>query len=190
MPAGSRATLYAHLCFRLALQRERSSLELLGLAGVQTRDRNPGAALPIRAWSGRFDSPGFPVFSAAEAVETCEAEVAHHLLTHYLVHRTVRRPQDFVYRILEVPIAGRFDDLRRPGLEGIQKPARWSYPFSRKYALAASKAGMDGMLYASARHPGGICIARFLPDGLVLPVQPVGARSFRWNGRKLALLGK
>lgn len=44
MPAGSRATLYAHLCFRLALQRERSSLELLGLAGVQTRDRNPGGS--------------------------------------------------------------------------------------------------------------------------------------------------
>ena len=187
MPAGSRATLYARLCLRLALQRERSALELLGLAGVQSRERAQGTPVSGRVYSGRFDFPGFPVLYAAEAIETCEAEVAHHLRTHYLLHKAALRPQTFVYRLLEVPISGCFDDLRRPVLPGLQAPTRRAYPASRQYALAAFKVGMDGLLYASARHIGGTCIARFLPARLILPVQSVGTRTFRWSGKKLVL---
>lgn len=187
MPAGSRPVLYAQLCLRLSLQREISALALLGLAGVQSKERAQGVALPGRAYSGRFDSPGFPVLYAAEKAVTCEAEVAHHLLTHYLRHKAAVRPQTFVYRLKEVPISGRFDDLRRRSLAGLQAPTRLAYPTSRRYALAAFKAGMDGLLYASARHVGGTCIARFLPNGLRLPVQVVGIRTFRWNGKKLVM---
>lgn len=187
MPAGSRPVLYARLCFRLSLQREHSALKLLGLVGVQSKERAYGAVAPSRAYSGRFDSPGFPVFYAAEKTETCEAEVAHHLLTHYLRHKAALRPQTFAFRLQEVPIAGRFDDLRHRSLAGLQVPTRLAYPASRQYAVAAFKAGMDGLLYASARHVGGTCIARFLPHGLRLPVQAVGTRTFRWNGKKLVL---
>lgn len=187
MPAGSRSILYARICLRLALQRERSTLDILGLTGVQTKERAQGASLPSRVYSGRFDSPGFPVFYAAEESATCEAEVAHHLRTHYLRHKTALRPQTFTYYLLEVPISGRFDDLRKPSLAGLQAPTRRAYPTSRQYALAAFKVGMDGLLYTSARHIGGTCIARFLPGGLRLPLQPIGTRIFRWNGKRLVL---
>ena len=185
--AATRAVLYARICLRLALQREHDALEQLGLAGVQSRERAQGTALPSRGFPGRFDAPGFPVLYAAEAVETCEAEVAHHLKTHYLRHKPSLRPQAFTYELLEVPISGRFDDLRKPAAKGLQAPTPRAYPASRRYAFAAFRLGMDGLIYASARHLGGTCIARFLPAGLRLPVRPVGRRTFQWNGRKLVL---
>ena len=188
MPGTSRAILYARICLRLALQRERSALELLGLAaGTQSQERAQGTARPSRGFSGRFDAPGFPVLYAAEAVETCTAEVAHHLKTQYLRHQPNLRPQTFRYELLEVPLSGRFDDLRQPAAKGLVAPTRRSYPASRLYAAAAFKLGLDGLIYASARHPGGTCLARFLPAGLRIPVRPIGSRWFHWNGRKLVL---
>ncbi|MBP1628338.1 MAG: hypothetical protein H6Q00_2813 [Holophagaceae bacterium] len=185
MVAGSRSILYARLCFRLALQREQSALDLLGLKDIQSQERAQGVAQSTRTYAGRFDAPGFPVFYAAEETRTCEAEVAHHLRVHYLRHKALR-PQTFTYRLLQVPLSGRFDDLREPSLAGLQNPTRHAYPVGRSYAYAAFKAGMDGLIYASSRHKGGTCIARFLVGGLRLPVQELGTRSFRWNGKRLA----
>lgn len=187
MPAGDHAVLYANLCFRLSLQRPRSALEILGLTGIQSEERAQGAVRSSRAFSGRFDSPGFPVLYAAEEVETCEAEVSHHLLKNYLRQKAALRPQTFVYSLLEVPISGWLDDLRRRSRAALQAPTPRAYPRARQYALAALKAGMDGLLYDSARHSEGTCIARFLSGGLRLPTQAIGSRTFRWNGRKLVL---
>lgn len=187
MTAGEHSVLYAKVCLRLSLQRERSALERLGLTGIQSRDRISGAATSSRSYFGRFDSPGFPVLYAAEDVKTCEAEVSHHLTTHYLRHAKGSRAQTFTYRVLEVPISGRFDDLRTPSRAGLRAPTRLSYPFCRQYALAAFQAGMDGLLFPSARNRGGTCLARFLPNGLRLPVQDMGFRVFSWTGRKLVL---
>ena len=187
MPAGDHAVLYANLCFRLSLQRSRSALEILGLMGVQSQERARGAVRPSRAYSGRFDSPGFPVLYAAEEVETCEAEVAHHLEKNYLRQTASLRPQTFVYTLLEVPISGWLDDLRSRSRAALQAPTPRAYPRARQYALAAFKADMDGLLYDSARHLGGTCIARFLPGGLRLPTQAIGTRTLRWNGKRLAL---
>lgn len=186
MPAGDYSILYARLCLRLALRRGRSALELLGLAGVESRDRAQWAA-PTRAFCGRFDSPGFPVLYAAEDAGTCVAEVAHHLKTHYLRH--LGRPRELVFRydLLEVPLSGRFDDLRRHLTPGLQAPSRLSYPAARQYALAAFQCGLDGLIYDSSRRRGGTCIARFLPAGLVLPVRGIGVRVFTWTGRRLVV---
>ena len=144
-------------------------------------------APPSRAYSGRFDSPGFPVLYAAEDVRTCEAEVAHHLRTHYLRHQIEPHRQVFAYSLLEVPLSGRFDDLRRHATVGLQGPSRLSYASARQYALAAFRVGLDGLIYMSPRHPGGTCVARFLPAGLRLPVRVVGTRSFHWTGKRLVL---
>lgn len=187
MPAGDYAVLYANLCLRLALQRQQSALELLGLTGVQSQARARGAAVSSRTHAGRFDSPGFPVLYAAEDAKTCEAEVAHHLRTHYLKFQVAPRPQIFRFSLLELPLSGRFDDLRRHASPGLQSPSRLSYPAARQYALAAFQVGLDGLLYASPRHKGGTCVARFLPSGLRVPFETIGTRTFAWNGKKLTL---
>jgi hypothetical protein len=49
--------------------------------------------------------------------------------------------------------------------------------------------GLDGLIYRSARHRGGTCVARFLPRGLVLATRPLGSVRFHWNGKKLARTG-
>lgn len=185
--AGARRVLfYAALCYRLALRRPASPLAALGLPGVQSRERLEGAS-SARAYPGRFDAPGFPVLYAAETPATCAAEIAHHLKTHYLDRKRALRPQDFAYTLLEVPIAGAFDDLRarRDAPRGLQTPAASAYGLARLYAFKACQDGMDGLLYRSARHRGGTCVARFLVPGLRLATRPVGGVRFHWTGKKL-----
>lgn len=183
--ATRKTVLYARICLRLALRRERNPLESLGLA-VQSRDRLEGVA---QGRPGRFDAPGFPVLYAAEALKTCQLEVAHHLQTHYLARRKNLAAQTFRYQILEVPMAGRFEDLRTPSrsLSALQGPSAKAYASCRAYALAAKRAGLDGLLYASSRHRGGTCVARFVPAGQRLPVEPVGTWELVWTGRRLVL---
>lgn len=176
-----KTVLYARLCLRLALQRERNPLETLGLA-VQSRDRLEGVG---RGRSGRFDAPGFPVLYAAEALKTCQLEVAHHLRTHYLAWRKHVLPQTFRYQVMEVPLAGRFDDLRTRTLAALQGPSPRAYAACREYAYAAQRAGLDGLLYASARHRGGTCVARFVAAGQRLPMEAVGAWELIWTGKRL-----
>jgi len=184
--ANRKMLFYAALCFRLALQRKSNPLDALGLKGVQSRDRLEGVS-SARQYSGRFDSPGFPVLYVADTPATCAAEIAHHLKTHYLDRKHALRPQDFLYTLLEVPIAGAFDDLRRrrDAPKGPQTPSGAGYVLGRRYAVKAYEDGMDGLLYASARHRGGTCVARFLASGLTLATRPVGKVRFHWTGKKL-----
>jgi len=185
MPRSRSILIYARICLRLALQRERNPLEDLGLPGVQSRERLEGVA---RGRAGRFDAPGFPVLYAAEALRTCQLEVAHHLKAQYLDRHPVPRPQRFRYQILEVPLAGRFEDLRsRKDLKGLQSPGPATYPACRQYAFATHREGLDGLIYPSARHRGGTCIARFVPPGQRLPVEPAGSWELQWTGKRLVL---
>lgn len=166
-------------------------MDLLGLAGVQSEDRLAGEVGRGGTYAGRFDAPGFPVLYAAEDMATCEAEVAHHLTTRYLARERAPRPRDFTYTALEVPLAGRFEDLRDPrrDLKGLQAPTKRAYSVGRQYAYAAYRAGLDGLIYASTRHIGGTCVARFLASGVVIPTAAVGMKVFHWTGRKLVLRG-
>lgn len=185
--AGQRRILfYAALCFRLALRREAEPLAALGLAGVQSRERLTGAGAS-RAYPGRFDSPGFPVLYVAETVETCAAEIGHHLKTHYLDYRHGLHPQDFAYTLLEVPIAGAFDDLRgrRDAPKGLVSPSGAACAPARRYAARACRDGLDGLICGSPRHRGGTCVARFLTPGLAIPTRPVGQVRFHWTGKRL-----
>jgi len=184
--AGRKVLFYAALCCRLALRRQSNPLDALGLKGVQSRERREGAGT-ARHYPGRFDSPGFPVLYAADTAATCAAEIGHHLKAHYLDLKQAPRPQDFTCTLLEVPIAGAFDDLRhrRDAPKGLQTPSESGYPLARLYARKAYADGMDGLLYRSARHRGGTCVARFLASGIILATRPVGTVCFHWTGRKL-----
>lgn len=179
---GHHPVPYARICYRLQILREHDALALLGLPGVASKERSAGAA--NRTYFGRFDAPGFPVLYAAEEVATCEAEVAHHLLAHYL-ELSVRKPRDFRYQVLRVPLAGHFDDLHRADRKGLCAPSPSAYPAARKHAWAACEAGLDGLLYPSPRKAGGHCVARFLLGGIRIQTDAVGFRSFHWSGRRL-----
>ena len=186
MATRRRIVFYAALCFRLALRRPGNPLEVLGLAGVQSRERVTGAGT-ARAYPGRFDSPGFPVLYVAETVETCVAEIAHHLQAHYLDHRHGLHAQDFRYTLLEVPIAGAFYDLRgrRDAPRGLVAPSGAAYAVARRYAVRACQDGLDGLIYGSPRLRDGTCLARFLTPGLTIPTRPVGEVRFHWTGTRL-----
>lgn len=184
MPAHRRPFPYANLCLRLALQRPVTALARLGLKTIGSRERVYGVAPGNRSFYGRFDAPGFPVLYAAEELTTCEAEVVHHLMTHYLAQATLR-PRVFMYQVLQVPLSGLFDDLRHRDRAGLCAPTAKAYPAARAYAWAAFEADLDGLLYPSPRHPGGTCIAKFLGSGLRIHTSVIGERTFHWNGKKL-----
>ena len=184
MKGGHHPLAYARVCLRLALQRPVEPLARLGLHGVASRERVTGVSLGNRSFHGRFDAPGFPVLYAAEDLVTCEAEITHHLMTHYLAHAGPK-PRVFTCQVLQVPLSGLFDDLRRPDRASLCAPTAKAYPAARAYAWAAFEADLDGLLYPSPRHPGGTCIARFLPSGMRIHTTVAGEKSFRWNGNKM-----
>lgn len=184
MAARRRLLPYARICLRLSLQRPVDALARLGLVSIQSRERSSGVAPGNRCFHGRFDAPGFPVLYAAEDLATCEAEVAHHLMTHHLVHASPK-PRVFAYQVLQAPLSGLFDDLRHRDRAGLCAPTAKAYPAARAYAWAACEADLDGLIYPSPRHPGGTCVARFLLSGLRIHTTVAGEKSFRWNGKKL-----
>jgi RES domain-containing protein len=140
-----------------------------------------------RAFPGRFDAPGFPALWVAEQVETCIAEVSHHLQVHCIDHQPGLRVQDFLFTLLEVPIAGAFDDLRgrRASIQGLLAPTGTAHAMARRYARRACLDGWDGLIHASARHRGGTCLARFVLTGLRIPTRAIGWVQFHGTGKRL-----
>jgi len=178
---------FSGVCLRMALQQKKPPLEDLGLRGVQSRSRSAGYPPTGKYAGGRFDSPGLPVLYAALEQETCEAEVKHHLLTNHLLRRpgTSKRIR---YVLLELDLAGRFNDVRKVVSEAkwLRDPDGGSYPRCRAYALVLFKKNFDGILYGSVRRRKGSCLGRFLTPGVVIPTKTIREVVYFWNGTNLA----
>jgi len=56
---------------------------------------------------------------------------------------------------------------------------------SVKLARVLRAAGSNGIVYDSARHPGGECLAAFQPD-VVAPCVQAQHLVYRWDGTRIA----
>jgi hypothetical protein len=112
---------------------------------------------------GRFGDGGAPVFYAALAEETCQAEVAHHI-------RNEIAPAPFprFYHLLECDFTGIVINLHGKEIEHpeLVSPTEDGYPFCQTLAKEARKAGVHSFHTPSARHPGGTCSPVFARSNL------------------------
>lgn len=107
---------------------------------------------------GRFTGPELGAWYAAASLRTAAAEVAHHLRRELVARDAARVVRTF--RCYRARLDGAFLDLRgtRPELH-----APGSHAASQGFGEAARAAGEDGILYDSARDPGGTCAVAFRP---------------------------
>ncbi len=129
----------------------------------------------------RFNPAERGAWYAALVVETCIAEVGHHLT------KALADVGDFnavvEYGEMLASMAGIFVDLRpAPNHPSLHPDPGIGYPAGNVVAATARVAGHNGIIYPSVRHDGGTCIAALWPNAVQSVVQGAMYR-LTWSGR-------
>jgi hypothetical protein len=110
----------------------------------------------------RFSGGALGAWYGALMVETCIAEVSHHLRREMIRSGMAR----FVatYRAYTARIDGAYADIR--GLADTRRDlyARADYAVSQAFGEAIRAEGGDGILYDSLRHRGGVNLCAYRPS--------------------------
>jgi RES domain-containing protein len=111
----------------------------------------------------RFNPAARGAWYAALAVETCIAEVGHHLT------KALADAGDFnasvEYGEMHSSMSGVFLDLRdHTTHECLHPDPAVGYPAGNAVAAMARGAGHNGIIYPSVRHAGGTCLAALWPN--------------------------
>jgi len=131
----------------------------------------------------RFNGPSRGAWYAALDVETCLQEVIFHMT------EVLDAAGDFnavvEYSEMHASMAGEYLDLRQaPGHPSLHpEPAR-GYPAGNALADAARAQGLNGIIYPSVRHDGGVCVVALWPHA----VQSVAAGDvirLTWSGERV-----
>ena len=129
----------------------------------------------------RFNGPDRGAWYAGTSLETTHAEVIHHR-TAELAEIGVLETRVQV-RLYLANFDTAFHDVRAdtPGNEPYHSPT--GYTASQALGRELLESGSNGVLYRSARHPGGTCVGCFRP-ALVLDVRAGNHFEYRWEGRR------
>jgi|TARA_Y100001001_G_scaffold57228_1_gene54156 RES domain-containing protein len=129
---------------------------------------------------GRFNPANRGAWYAALAIETCLAEVGHHLT------QALADAGDFTavveYGEMIASMSGIFLDLREtPGHLSLDPEKSKGYPVGNALAAQARAEGHNGIIYSSVRHPDGTCIAALWPN-VVQSVTQGALYRLTWSG--------
>lgn len=133
----------------------------------------------------RFSDGGFGVLYAGNIFEVALLETIYH--HERFMTRTREAPGwTSQFREILLNIDARLHDLRRPDADQMRALDPHSYAFSQALAKQLRAAGSDGLVYPSARHKGGECVALFYPD---LAANAVQCRhlDYHWDGTRVDL---
>lgn len=109
----------------------------------------------------RFNAPGDEgVYYAGTTLPASIAEIQWHLENPSGAPQFDRTR---AYRAVLADMKGSFLDLRGSETDALLADPARSYPEGRRIAELARRGGWDGILYPSARHPDGVCLAAFDP---------------------------
>lgn len=144
-----------------------------------------------RLTGNRFNGPERGAWYAAhgpDAAATAKAEVCWHLTRE--LEAVGVFDNKTAYRELVAGFAARFGDLR--GFEDAEELADdpvIAYPAGQALAREMLGAGGNGLLYPSARRPGGECLVAFRPR-LVQDVRQGETWLFEWSGGPVPSIAK
>ena len=166
--------------------RLRDELGALRAVPVNRRISGPGSTPVMAAFThvntagSRFSDGSWGVFYAAHSVATAVEETVYH--RELFLAATAEPPCDIPMRCYRTRILGDLHDLR--GGWPAEHDAI-SYTASVTLARQLRAAGSNGIVYDSARHAGGQCVAAFYPD-LVAPCVQAQHLIYRWDGARIA----
>jgi RES domain-containing protein len=128
----------------------------------------------------RFSDGTWGVFYAAHSVATAVEETVYH--RERFLAATAEPACDIEMRCYRTSVDSRLHDIRG-GWAAAHDPA--SYAASVTLARELRDAGSNGIVYDSARHRGGECLAAFQPDA-VAPCTQAQHLVYRWDGARIA----
>ncbi len=134
----------------------------------------------------RFTDGSYGVLYIGNVFETALFETIHHHAR--FMARTAEAP-GWTSQLREIVLSVGADlhDLR--GAEAVNHPALDpdGYKASQDLAMTLKVGGADGVVYPSARQPGGECVGLFYPDCASEPVQGRHL-DYHWDGERVDLV--
>ncbi len=170
----------------LTNSRLREEIGALQLVPRARRISGPGATPVMAAFThlnpegSRFSDGSWGVFYAAHSVTTAVEETVFH--REQFLAATREPPCEMQMRCYRTSVDGKLHDLRG-GWPAAQDPD--SFVASTALARELRGAGSHGVVFDSARHAGGECIAAFFPD-VVAPCVQAHHLVYRWDGERIA----
>lgn len=166
------------------IQAEIGDLHVLPKAEWVT---GPGASVVMAAFThigreSRFSDGSYGVYYAALDEGTAIAETVFH--TERRLRDTDEPPIEIDMRSHVGTVAAPLEDIRGRRYAHLRDPDIRTWATCQRFGAVRREAGAWGLLYASARKPGGECVAGFRPRAVSLPVQ---GKHFRycWNGARV-----
>ncbi|KQZ79248.1 hypothetical protein ASD55_00565 [Rhodanobacter sp. Root561] len=170
----------------LTNSRLREEIDALKLVPKAHRVSGPGSTPVMAAFThlnpegSRFSDGTWGVFYAAHSVATAVEETVYH--HEQFMAATSEPPCEVQMRCYRTSVDSKLHDLRG-GWPAEQ--AADSYVASVALARRLRDAGSPGIVFDSARHAGGECIAAFFPD-VVAPCVQARHLVYRWDGTRIA----
>jgi hypothetical protein len=134
----------------------------------------------LNAEGSRFSDGTWGVFYAAHSVATAVEETVYH--REMFLAATAEPACDIQMRCYRTSIDAKLHDIRA-GWPAENDPD--SYAASVALAIELRAAGSNGIVYDSARHRGGECLAAFHPD-VVAPCVQSQHLIYRWDGTHMS----
>jgi hypothetical protein len=172
--------------------RLMETLGALDLVPAARRVAGPGASLLMAPFTHasrdrptRFSDGSYGVLYAGKRFETALFETMHHH-ARFMARTTEAPGWTSQFRELSLDVEGRLHDLRHsdPALAPALDPE--SHGAGQALGRALRAAGSDGVVYPSARDPGGECAGLLYPD---LARNPLQGRhlDYHWDGSRVDL---
>ena len=170
----------------LTNSRLREEANTMRLVPPGRRISGPGSTPVMAAFThlnpegSRFSDGTWGVFYAARTVITAVEETVYH--RELFLAATTEPACDIEMRCYRTSVDCKLHDIRG-GWRNEHDPD--NYGPSVRLARELRLAGSDGIVYDSARHQGGECLAAFYPD-VVAPCVQAQHLIYRWDGKRIA----
>jgi hypothetical protein len=151
----------------------------------EDRIHGPGASIVMAPFThlgrpSRFSDGSYGVYYAARTLETAVRETAYH--RGRFLASTSEPPCEVDMRAYVGRPTKPYLDIRGPKYEALHDPN--NYAAAQAFAKPLREADAWGLVYRSARHEGGECIAAFKPQAVSIPILGA-ALAYVWDGERI-----
>ncbi len=174
--------------------RLRQEMGALSLVPAADRVTGPGATLVMAAFThlnpegSRFSDGSCGVYYAADTLDTAIAEVSHHRAR--FLARTAEPAIDIDLRWIKADLRASAHDIRAGAMPGaaaatladVYHPDH--YGASQALGRVLRESGSSTLAFDSVRHPGGQCVAVFVPR-VLSRARAAGHLGMHWDGRTI-----